>query len=50
MGGIHSFPLPVLFSYFSVNMKMDEINIEIGAKRDGIFSVRFRPYKHVRKK
>ena len=42
-GGIHSFPLSILFSYFSVNMKMDEINIEIRAKRDMIFAVRFRP-------
>jgi hypothetical protein len=43
-GGIHPFPLPVLFPYFSINMEMDGINIEIRAGWDGIFSVHFHPY------
>ena len=47
MGGIHSFPLPVLFLYFSVNMNTDGINIEIRMGQNGNFSVRFHPYQAV---
>jgi len=36
-------PLPVPFSYFSVNTETGRINIEIRAGRDGIFSIRFHP-------
>ena len=45
MGGIHSFPLPVLFLYFSKNMKTDGINIKIRMGQNGNFSVRFHPYQ-----
>jgi hypothetical protein len=34
MGGIHPFPLPVPFPYFSVNTETGGINIEIRTGRD----------------